>query len=323
MRSRWDRAAEIAAEVVELATRRNAPPYRMFAGFFHGIVSLYTGRLHEASDALGSTVRLFRAGEVEFPPSPVANVLMHHAMARCLLGFPDEALAIADEGLQIAMRKGDANLIATISVLDSIVHVIRMDLMGIRRSAMRADHIAAAEGLTIFRRFTRSLLAWVSFSQGEMAGNDAISVIRMELHELDSIGFRMHRACLILLAVRICSEMGALCEGVDLLEEALGLIDETNERVMEAELLRSRASLAADPDERIHWLERSLATAERQDAVLWALRASADLVEISRGAEENRRAVGRLRTIYSRCGPALTLADLLRAKRLLDLHPSA
>lgn len=323
MRSRWDRAAEIAAEVVELATCRNAPPYRMYAGFFHGIVSLYTGRLHEASDALGSTIRLFGDGDVEFPPTPIAMVLMHHAMARCLLGFPDEALAIADEGLQIATREGDANLIATIAVLDSIVQVIRMDPMGIRRSAMQADHIAAAEGLTIFRRFTRSLLAWVAFSQGEMAGNDAISVIRMELQELDSIGFRLNRACLILLAVRIYCEMGALREGVDLLEDALGLMDETNERVMEAELLRSRASLAVDPDERIHWLERSLATAERQDAVLWALRASADLVEMSRGAAENRRAVGRLRSIYSRCGPALTLADILRTKRLLDLYPPA
>src|SRR3954454_1279118 len=68
--------------------------------------------------------------------------------------------------------------------------------------------------------------------------------------------------------------------GMNYLAEAVRVIDDTQERWVEAEVHRIHAELTAgmgDPVEAEACFRRALATAERQDAKLWKLRAAIGL----------------------------------------------
>ena len=72
-------------------------------------------------------------------------------------------------------------------------------------------------------------------------------------------------------------------EGISLLNEALAVVERTDERWYEAELCRLMAAVlitASDRNDAEPWLYRALRTARNQDARLWELRAATSLARL-------------------------------------------
>ena len=109
--------------------------------------------------------------------------------------------------------------------------------------------------------------------------------------------------------------------GLDLLDQAIQTVEQTSERVFEAELYRLRGdlllSLGNERDAEVN-LERALAVARGQQARLWELRAAASLARLFRDQGQRRHACDLLAPIYGWFTEGFDTPDLKQAKVLLD-----
>jgi predicted ATPase len=110
-------------------------------------------------------------------------------------------------------------------------------------------------------------------------------------------------------------------EGLNLLSEALGLVERTGERWYEAELHRLRGELLITSADRLGaepYFSQALATAREQDAKLFRLRAAMSMARLWR--DQGKRDEGRdlLAPIYGWFTEGFDTRDLKEAKALLE-----
>jgi predicted ATPase len=108
---------------------------------------------------------------------------------------------------------------------------------------------------------------------------------------------------------------------MSLLNEALELVERTEERWYEAELycLMSQALIAgSDLDDAERWLDRALHTARKQGARFWELRAGTRLARLWRDQGRRTDAHDLLAPIYGWFTEGFDTPDLKEAKALLE-----
>ncbi len=117
--------------------------------------------------------------------------------------------------------------------------------------------------------------------------------------------------------------MGQAQNGLEVLAEALGVLERTNERRREAEIhrLRGELSLSLPGQHGVEaevCFERALAVARQQSARMWELRAATSLARLWRDQGRRAEARGLLAPIYAWFTEGFDTADLVDAKTLLD-----
>jgi predicted ATPase len=110
-------------------------------------------------------------------------------------------------------------------------------------------------------------------------------------------------------------------QGMKYLDEATSVIDDTQERWVEAEVYRLRGELTAGLGNQVEaeaWFRRALVTAERQDAKLWKLRAATGLARLwhNRGRCDEARDV--LTPIYNWFTEGFAIPDMKEAGALIN-----
>jgi predicted ATPase len=114
---------------------------------------------------------------------------------------------------------------------------------------------------------------------------------------------------------------GQIAEALVLLEDALRIIERTEERWFLAELNRQKGQLLlrhGHPDAAEELYRQALGIAREQEAKLWELRAATSLARL--WGEQGRQAEARdlLAPVYSWFTEGFDTADLKEAKALLD-----
>ena len=122
---------------------------------------------------------------------------------------------------------------------------------------------------------------------------------------------------------QVCESMGQNDEALDLLAEALEIVERTGERQNEADLRRLRGEwlIAHRPAERADAeasLHQALAVARRQSAKTWELRASTSLARLWRDQGKRTEARDLLAPIYGWFTEGFDTPDLKEAKALLE-----
>jgi predicted ATPase len=110
-------------------------------------------------------------------------------------------------------------------------------------------------------------------------------------------------------------------DGINLLNEALELVERTDERWYEAELCRLMAEAliaGSDRHDAERWLCRALETAQKQGARFWELRAGTSLARLWRDQGKRTEARDLLATIYGWFTEGFDTPVLKEAKALLD-----
>jgi predicted ATPase len=124
----------------------------------------------------------------------------------------------------------------------------------------------------------------------------------------------------IALLARACEIAGQVEEAVDLLDDALQIIERTGERWLEAELYRHKGQLLrqghTEAAEELY--RKALSIAEEQEAKLWELRAAASLARLRRDQGRHAEAHDLLAPVYGWFTEGFDTADLKEAKALLE-----
>jgi len=114
-----------------------------------------------------------------------------------------------------------------------------------------------------------------------------------------------------------------LTEGLAVVDEALSLVSQTQERWIEAELWRLKGELARQTGleglpEAENCLRKAIAVARSQEAQLWELRATTSLARLLRDTNRRDEARAMLADIYNWFTEGFDTADVKDAKALLD-----
>jgi class 3 adenylate cyclase len=119
-------------------------------------------------------------------------------------------------------------------------------------------------------------------------------------------------------AAELCGRNGDIATAAALLERAAEVIDKTDGRWCEAEILRLRAHFSArNSEEALALLRASLDQARKQGAKLWELRTAIDLAQFLRDRNNIAEAGAVLRPVYEWFGEGADTADYIAARALL------
>jgi len=150
-----------------------------------------------------------------------------------------------------------------------------------------------------------------------------VTQMRQGLDTLLTIGTVSFRPYLLALFAEGHAALGRFVEGLNILDEALGLVEKNGQRLHEAELYRLRGELllkqsVSDEQQAESYFQQALDVARRQQAKSWELRAAMSLSRLWQQQGERTEAQELLAPIYGWFTEGFDTADLQEAKALLE-----
>ena len=322
-RGQMQTAQELAEQLLHLAQR---PPDG--------------ARLQEAHWALGQTL-YFRgefvparahleqslAGYAPRPLSAQADRDAAGTQIACLLvaaydlwtlGYADQALARAHEGLRLAHQLAHPFTLVMSLNATAVIHYFRREVQAAHELTETLIAHVKDQAFPDLLAAGTALRSWTLAMQGQAeAGIAQGHQVLTSQHNTSA-----HRWHIPLLLAEVYRVGGHAGEGLRLLAEALAVMDDTGVRHLEAESYRLRGELLLVQSADNHaaaetCLSQALALARRQQAKAWELRAAMSLSRLwqQQGKPEDARQL--LAGVYDWFTEGLETLDLQEARALL------
>jgi len=322
IRGRFTDCDRRCREVISLAEAAQGPGMMSEAHWTQVCTSFYTGDFPAARDhALIGWQHYHREASIEYMKITQQNcgplLVVHHAMALWKMGFPDQAIARAHEGLDLAINLKHP---FTQAVIDwKVAQVYDFSRMGEKaiEHAERSHKIAAEQGFAY----------WVAMALGvqgigcRQIGRDdeAIELLRECIAMLQATGANILFGKFTGHLAEALWQRSRRDEAWKMLDEAFGHM-QSGERYLEAELLRWRGDFHFDSgafDKAEAAYRHSLAVAMRQQAMSYELRTTMRLCRIWKQRGQDAEAKSALTAILDRFTEGFETPDLIEAKQRL------
>jgi predicted ATPase len=152
---------------------------------------------------------------------------------------------------------------------------------------------------------------------------EGVAQIRQGLDAYSATAAAAWRPYFLALLAEASKEAGQVQEGLTVLDEALALVNRTEERNHEAELHRLKGQLllqqsSSNASEAESCFHQAISIAQHQSAKSWELRAATSLAKLWRSQGKRDEARELLAPVYSWFTEGFDTADLIDAKTLLD-----
>jgi class 3 adenylate cyclase/predicted ATPase len=239
-----------------------------------------------------------------------------------ILGYPDQAQERSREALSWARKLRNHPHVLVHALSNAATYNVgRRDDVAALELLREAMALATEQGFRFWLAFTRMMHCCALARRGKSAPD--VAFLRKSIADYTVIGGALYRPFVVGQVAEICGSIGHLDEALDLIAEALELVETTSERHREAELCRLKGDLliAHRPAE---WggaevsLHRALAVARRQNAKMYELRASISLARLWRDQGKRTEARDLLAPIYGWFTEGFDTPDLKEAKALLE-----
>jgi class 3 adenylate cyclase/tetratricopeptide (TPR) repeat protein len=233
-------------------------------------------------------------------------------------GYPEQALRKADEALTLAQALANPFVRSQALVFVAWLHQYRREIPVMREQVEAAMALASEHDYIQQWAWGMVLRGWADTDR--TAG---ITQMRQGLDTLLAIGTVGFRPYLLALFAEGHAALGRLAEGLNILDEALGLVEKNGQRLHEAELYRLRGELllkqsVSDEQQAEACFHQALDIARRQQAQSWELRVATSLSRLWQQQGKRTEAHELLAPIYGRFTEGFATADLQEAKALLE-----
>ncbi len=205
------------------------------------------------------------------------------ALTLSVLGYPDQSLSRSGEQLRLAQAMPDPHTLAFANAMAAMLHQFRRELPLTQKYAEVAVTLSTDNGFALYGAIGAMLLGWQRGIQGE----EQAGIAQIQQGLSDYRGTEAGYLCpyFLCLLAEVYERAGQPATGLDLLTEALELVDKTDERFYEAELQRLKGQLLfAQSVEHLAQAEaccdQALGLARRQQAKSWELRAAISLSQL-------------------------------------------
>ena len=253
------------------------------------------------------------------------KVLAYAFLARILWlqGFPEQAVRTAQTSVERA-RAIKHPLSMCIALTDAACPIALLigDLTAAESNMVMLFDLSARRGLDTWNVLARGFKGTILVRRGDvMTGLRLLCDARDELRET---GFIQRSRELLGRLAEGFGHAGKAAQGLMVMEEEFMRSEHDEEHVYMAEQLRIKGELlmlegapgAAVASE--HHFQQAIASARRQGALSWELRATTSLVRLWRDQHRVTEAGDLLARVYARFTEGFETADLQEAKRLLE-----
>ena len=316
-------ARQLADELAVLAEGRNDSDTKLLTHRNLGISHLFLAEFNTALHHLRQTLNVYH--QVEHRPPRLAP---HDIRATCesfvawtllLLGQADRALAQSQHALAWARELSQPYTLAFALHINCIFHQLRGDGAILKQRSEELVALATEHGFPHFVGTGTCFRGWAMLEVGGSI-EEAISRMRWGLATKRATGAEIKVPYYLGLLAEAHRRANRTADGLSLLNEALELVERTDERWYEAELYRLMAEALitnSDRHDAERWLGRAHRTAQKQGARLWELRAATSVARLWRDQGKRTDARDLLAPIYGSFTEGFDTPDLKEAAALL------
>jgi predicted ATPase len=324
LRGELDLAQRLDEDLVRLSRQRNDTGGLVLGHTSSGRNLMFMGRFASSRSHLEAGLAL---------SDPISHhSLVHQAgihphvnsqaiLARVLfcLGYPDEALARSGAAIAEARRLAHAPSLAVALTFGASLLSLDGDNALLGEWVDQLVTVTTEQGFPVFRAQGAIYRGWFKVINGDVAAG--ISLLRSGSTAFRATGQEVWVPHFFALLAGACEIAGQIEEALALLDDALQIVERTEERWLEAEfhrhkgqlLLRKGHSEAAEESYR-----KALSIAREQEARLWELRAAVSLARLRRDQHGHAEAHDLLAPVYDWFTEGFETPDLREAKALLD-----
>jgi predicted ATPase len=333
--ARHTTALELGEQCLKLAQSIQNPVRLLGAHQAIGIAWFYLGELRQARAYLEQAMTLYNPQRRHFHASrsgqdPGVACLGHLVWTLWALGYPDKALKKSHQALTLAQE-----LSHPLSSAQAFIAALRLHQY--RREGKGA--LERSESLRVLSTENKFAfpLAWGTFMRGwalaeQGQGEEGISQMHKGLATLRATGAETSRPYCLACLAEAYGRIGQPEEGLNLLAEALAMVDNTQESEYEAELYRLKGELTlqqwkvesqkskvpSSQTEAEECFLKAIDIAQKQQAKSLELRATVSLARLWRSQGKRHPARDTLSTIYNWFTEGFDMKDLQEAKAFLQ-----
>jgi len=239
------------------------------------------------------------------------------------LGYPDRALAYNDKLLTLAQELSSPYVLALALVFATTCHQCRRDVALTRERADAVITLSNDQGFPMTLAWGGVLRGWALTEEGKCA--EGIVQLRKGVTDYRATGAKIWQSYFLALLAESLGKAGQAQEGLSVLAEAFALVEETGERIYEAELHRLQAELtlsssgAGSQANAQACFENAIGIAHAQGSKSLELRARNSLARLWQQQGKNEEVRRLLAEIYGGFAEGFDTTDLREAKTLANL----
>jgi predicted ATPase len=319
-------ALELAEQLIQVVESAEEPLPPVIAHWAKGFALIYLGRLTEALDYHERVISLYdpdrdSALAYIFGMDPAVSSLCYGAIALWCLGRIDQAEEYGRRGLTLAREIDHPNSTAHVLLQAAYLGAMRRDAERVQSLADELVALSTEHGVVLFQAWGTIFQGWALSARGRH--ERAIERLVGGMVAAREAGSQLGHTQVLRFTAESWAQNGDVDKALEFLAEAMEMIEQTDERLHESEILRIRGELLlernADPtDEAESALRRAIAVARNQGAKLIELRAVISLSRLLRATGRQEEARTMLTALYSTFGEGHDTPDLKQAEALLD-----
>jgi predicted ATPase len=316
----------LAAQFLALAEKQGAAVPIMIGHRMMGVTLTYTGDFAGALAHFAQSLALYDPAEhrplaARFGHDHRVTVLCWRGFAHWLLGYPEAALADADQALKDACEIGQA---ATLMLALAVTTWTGIFCGNYATTNAQADELVALadEKGALFRKAQGMVhQGYVLALTGKAL--DAVPMLTSGITAFRSTGATLWMPLYLSCLAKAYAELGQFDDAWRCIGEAITAVEATKERWCEAEVHRVAGEIALkspEPDgtKAEAYFERALAVAREQQAKSWELRASVSMARLWRDQGKLHEARDLLAPVYGWFTEGFDTLDLKDTRALLD-----
>jgi len=322
IRSEHKRALLLAEQIERIGETRNDVAAQLQGRRAQGVTRNYLGELVAARALLEQCHGLYepthRATAAGLSADPYAMMLAQLAGILALLGHIDQARSRFSEALSEARRLRHAltlaNVLTRVNWFDWFIRTAKRQRHAEELLALSTEH-----DFPLFLGWAIALRGWGLVTSGQ--AREGLALLTQGLTAVRATGAVASTPQLYMWLAEACAMLGQPLEGLDHLAEAAEIIETKEERVLEAELHRSRGNLLRATGNRSgaeQSYHQALEVAKRQSAKLWELLSAMSLARLWRDQGKGTEARHLLAPVYGWFTEGFDAPVLQDAKALLD-----
>ena len=321
-----DAALALAGQFLELAEKQGASVPLLLGHGLMGFSLLVTGNFTQSLRQTDQALALYdpavhRPLAMLFGQDSRVTNLSQRSLALWFLGYPDAALAGANEFLKEARQIDQVGTLFNALNFSFVVHFLCGAHPTADALANELSTLADEQDAGMWKPAGLAYRGWILAGSGR--ASEAVQLITSALAALRATGTTLFTPVSLSLTAKCYADLGQLDDAGRSVDEATTVIERTKETWFEADVYRIAGEVALkspQPDvaRAEACFERALSVARMQQAKSWELRASMSLARLWRDQGKVQQARELLAPVYGWFTEGFDTRDLKEAKALLE-----
>jgi class 3 adenylate cyclase/predicted ATPase len=321
-----DICLDLAAQFLARAEKQGTTVPIMIGHRIMSRTLLNTGDLAEGKMHCDQTLALYNPNEhrslaMRFGQDTGVAILSVRTITLWLLGYPDAAIADAEQAVKDARELGQAATLMFALTHVPLTYMLCRDYSVANKLLDENIVLADEKSAVMWKRIAMMVQGCVSALTGNAA--NAIQSITSEIPAYKSTGATLWMPLYLSHLADAHAELGQFDYSWRCTDEAITLAKSAKDKWNEAEIHRKAGEIALmvpepSPAKAEAHFERALAVAREQQAKSWELRAAMSMARLWRGQGKRQQAHDLLARVYGWFTEGFDTLDLKEAKALLD-----